>query len=123
MNKEINKELKNVLDADPFTTAEKGKVNILETYHECLAQAYAVSGWKDYMESLINVKIRDAILNFKDTEDLRRKQGYIEGLKELLSRSKLAYINYTKIQYAQHKKHNENNQEIKQEQEVKGQEI
>lgn len=111
MKKRINTELKEILDESPKTTGEKAKINVLETYHECLAQAYTTEGWRHYMENLINVLVRDAVISFDDIEQLRYKQGKIAGLKELLTRSERAFKLSHKINQVnslQNEKSNEN---------------
>lgn len=91
MKKSINTIVEESLDQEPKTTGQKAKINVLEAYHECLAQAYTVDGWVVYMENLINALVRDAVVNFDNLEQLRFKQGKIYALKELLSKSRKAF--------------------------------
>lgn len=97
MKKTINKNLEEMLDEVPKTTGAKAKLNILEVYHECLAQVYVVDGWATYMENLINMLVRDAVINFDNIEQLRYKQGKIALAKELLVRSKKSFEMGNKI--------------------------
>lgn len=91
MSKKINTQVKEVLDESPVTTASRSRIDITETYHQCLAECYASKEWREYMENLINALTRDAVNNFQNIEDIRFKQGKIVSLKELLIRSKQAF--------------------------------
>ena len=89
--KSINKQVKEVLDEAPVTTAAKSKIDVTEVYHDCLARSYADREWREYMDNLINVLTRDMASNFDDIEDARFKQGKIVGLKQLLINSRKAF--------------------------------
>jgi hypothetical protein len=94
-NETIAKYVKEILDEDPITRSDlelpKGLVEYLSAKADVLAQIYAFTGFREMMEVMIAVIIRDSVSNFKDTEIFRIKQGRILALKELLSLSKKAY--------------------------------
>lgn len=93
----MKKEIEQLKD-NPLITGAKAKVNIVSSYNDSLAQAYAVEGWRYYIEQLLNLLVRDAALSSKDWEDYQFKRGKIVGLNELLARSKTSYEQYNKLQ-------------------------
>jgi len=87
--------MKEVLDSDPYTkddlTLPKGLLEYLSARQDVLAQIYAFTGFREIMEVMIAVIIREAVMDITDIELFRIKQGRILALKELLSLSKKAY--------------------------------
>lgn len=93
----MKNETEKILDQEPRTVVKRPSVKVLEPYHDCLAKCYVVSGFREYMDDLINALIRDGFANAKDNVDLAKRQGKVEGLKELLSRSKTSFEHASKI--------------------------
>jgi hypothetical protein len=94
-NKRISKYMREALDSDPLTRDDlqlpKGLLEYLSARQEVLAQIYAFTGFRELMEVMIAVIIREAVIDITDIELFRIKQGRILALKELLSLSKKAY--------------------------------
>jgi hypothetical protein len=94
-NKIISKYMRKVLDEDPLTRDDlqlpKGLVDYLSARQDVLAQIYAFTGFREIMEVMIAVLIREGMIELTDIELHRVKQGRVIALKELLSLSKKAY--------------------------------
>jgi hypothetical protein len=94
-NKEIEKYIREILDEDPITKNDlklpKGLLEFLSARQDVLAQIYAFTGFRELMEVMIAVIIRESCIDITDIELFRIKQGRVLALKELLSLSKRAH--------------------------------
>lgn len=94
---EFNKFLREVLLMEPLTDFEEPKGELDHEMKEGLAQAYAIRGFRKYLERAVNVSIHNAAMSSGNEEIRGVFKGRALSLKELLLKGKRAFEQYEKL--------------------------